>query len=114
MGQQNTTKMDQTNTSMAVATAFFHACERGEGWSSCQQFTTPNATFTVQAMDALPGPAITTCETAEQYSDWMKGVAKNMGDKATYRVDACAFDAETSTAIFVATFGGFSHYVYSM
>merc|ERR1711998_246815 len=113
----NTLRSDDilTNTdALRVARACFHACERGEGWEICQQFCSSDATFIVQATDALPGPAISACQSAEQYTEWMKGVVANMGDIASYEIDAVAFDAETSTAIFAATFGGFSHYVYTM
>jgi hypothetical protein len=30
-----------------VARAFFEACETGKGWEVCQQFCTPDATFSV-------------------------------------------------------------------
>lgn len=97
---------------MEVATAFFHACEQGRGWSGCSSYCVDEGTFTVQAMDALPGPAITLCKTLEQYTEWMKGVCENMGEKATYEVNASAYDETTGNAIFFFTFGGLSHNVY--
>ena len=30
-----------------VARAFFEPCETGKGWEVCQQFCTPDATFSV-------------------------------------------------------------------
>eukprot|EP01048_Picozoa_sp_COSAG05_P021290 COSAG05_NODE_3873_length_1795_cov_52.030095_1_plen_215_part_00 len=99
---------------MEVAQAFFDACESGKGAAECAQFLAYDATFSCQAMDSLPGPKITECRTVSQYTDWMKGVVDNMGDKATYTIDAAAFDEARSTAVFVATFGGFSHYSYTI
>ena len=34
---------------LEVARAFFDACETGKGWEGCQQFCTPDATFSAQA-----------------------------------------------------------------
>ena len=65
-------------------------------------------------MDALPGPPITECKTVEAYTGWMGGVVANMGEAASYAIDAAAFDEDKSQAVFFATFGGFSHYVYML
>ena len=92
----------------------FDACESGKGWTVCQQHCTPNATFTCQATDALPGPAVTECSTIEAYTNWMAGVCSNMGDKASFTIEAQGFDDSTNNALVFATFGGFSHYVYMM
>ena len=51
-----------------VARAFFEACETGKGWEMCQQFCTPDATFSVQAEPLADVHAL------EQYTDWMKGL----------------------------------------
>merc|ERR1712072_203618 len=99
---------------MEIARSLYDKCETGAGWEGCKEFCTPDSTFSCQAMDSLPGPLVTACETIEQYTDWMKGVCENFGEKATYETHAAGFDAEKSTAIFFATFGGFSHYVYSI
>merc|ERR1711988_1455070 len=110
--------MGDNNTTATMApipqtiSAFFEACESGKGWAECAQYCTPAASFTCQATDALPGPAITGCESVEQYTEWMAGGCTNMGDKASYAVEAKAFDEESKTALVFVTFGGFSHYVY--
>mmetsp|Transcript_128432 Transcript_128432/g.256535 ORF Transcript_128432/g.256535 Transcript_128432/m.256535 type:complete len:141 (+) Transcript_128432:95-517(+) len=98
----------------AVAAAFFEACETGKGKEGVAEFITDGATFTCQAVDAMPGPPITECKTVAAYADWMKGVCDAMGEKATYAIDTQATDEERSTVIFVATFAGFSHYVYTV
>ena len=38
---------------MAVASAFFEACESGRGCASCSQYVSASATFGVQAMDSV-------------------------------------------------------------
>merc|ERR1712054_430388 len=94
--------------------SFFHALESGKGWAECSQYCTSSATFSCQATDALPGPPVTACESVEAYAEWMAGVCANMGDQATYELNAKGFDEESGNALFFATFGGFSHYVYVM
>ena len=99
---------------MDAATAFLNACESGKGWEGVKDMVSPEASFACQATDALPGPPVTSCKTVQEYADWMKGVCANFGDKATYTVDAAAFDDARSCAIFCCTFGGFSDYVYKI
>ena len=102
------------STHMDVITQFFNACESGKGWDGCKQHVLADATFSCQAVDALPGPPVTECKTVASYAEWMKGVCENFGDKATYAIEASAFDQQNMTALFFATFGGFSHYVYKI
>ena len=101
---------------MRAATALFDACEAGKGWDGCAQYCPPDAAFSCQAVDKMPGqPPITQCKTLEAYIQWMRGVVEVLEeDKATVEVNAAAFDEGRSVAIFVATFGGFSHYVYKI
>ena len=99
---------------MEVATSFFHACETGKGWAGCSEFCTPDSSFTVQAVDAIPSIQINYCKTVEQYTDLMKKLVEDFGEAATYDVDASAFDSATGKAIFCCTFGGFTHYVYTI
>eukprot|EP00658_Telonema_sp_P-2_P002645 TRINITY_DN10991_c0_g1_i2.p2 TRINITY_DN10991_c0_g1~~TRINITY_DN10991_c0_g1_i2.p2 ORF type:complete len:165 (+),score=49.94 TRINITY_DN10991_c0_g1_i2:103-597(+) len=98
---------------MEAARTFFDACEAGKGWEVCKDLAT-DGPFTVQANDALPGPPITECTTISAYCDWMKGVCDNFGDKATVDIHSASFDDEANMALFFATFGGFSHYVYAI
>merc|ERR1711907_293824 len=95
-----------------AATALFDACESGKGWTECSQYCASTTNFTCQATDSLPGPAITSCNSVEDYTEWMAGVCANMGEQASYAVEAKAFDEETQNTLIFATFGGFSHYVY--
>ena len=73
-----------------------------------------NATFTAQVTDALPGPKLSAVKTVAAYSDWMVGVVKEFGPKATYDIKARAADLSSSNVIFVATFAKISDYVYTL
>ena len=76
---------------MQAATALFNACEAGKGWAECAQYCAPDATFDCQAVDLLPGqPPITGCKTMEAYTQWMKGIVEDLGDKATFEVNSVA------------------------
>ena len=44
----------------------------------------------------------------------MKKLVEDFGEAATYDIDASAFDSATGKAIFCCTFGGFTHYVYTI
>ena len=100
---------------MEIAVAFLHACDRGEGWDGCKTLCAHDGTtFTVQAMDALPGPPVTANKTLQEYTEWMKGVVEMMKEKATYDVHAAGFDDKASMAIFFFTFAGTSHNVYAI
>ena len=101
---------------MRYATTFFNACESGKGWAGCEQYCTPDATFSCQAVDSMPGqPPISQCKTLEAYTQWMRDVVEGLGkDKATVEVNAEAFDEGRSTAVICATFGGFTQYVYKL
>jgi len=81
------------------ATAFFEACETGKGWSVCQQYCTPEATFSAQA-EALAGIA-----TLAQYTDWMKGLIQILPD-ARYEVRSFATDEARNNVIAYGVFSG--------
>ena len=84
---------------LEVAQAFFDACETGQGWEVCQQFCTPDATFSAQA-EALEG-----IDTLEQYTDWMKGITTVLPD-AGYEIKSFAVDEERGNVIAFGVFHG--------
>ena len=84
---------------LEVAHAFFDACETGKGWEVCQQFCTPDATFSAQA-EALEG-----IDTLEQYTDWMKGIMTVLPD-AGYEIRSFAADDERGNVIAFGVFSG--------
>jgi len=59
-----------------VAGAFFEACEAGKGWSGCQAWCHPDATFSAQA------EPLAETHTLAQYADWMQGLMKVLPDLA--------------------------------
>ena len=82
-----------------IAEAFFEACETGRGWSVCQQYCTPAATFSAQA-DALAGVS-----TLAQYTDWMKAMVQILPD-ARYELRSFATDAPRNNVIAYGVFTG--------
>ena len=52
-------------THQETATAFFEACETGQGWDACKAFCHEGATFSCQA------EALAETTTLAAYADWM-------------------------------------------
>ena len=88
-----------TASNQDVALAFFEACETGKGWEVCQQFCTPDATFSAQA------EALENVDTLEKYTDWMKGLLTILPD-GRYELKSFAADAERNNVIAYAVFSG--------
>ncbi len=82
-----------------TATAFFEACETGQGWAACAAYCAPDASFACQA-DAL---AETTA--LSDYTEWMKGLLGPIPD-GHYVLTGFAVDAARNTAIATAEFHG--------
>ncbi len=80
------------------ATKFFVACESLEGWSGCQAYVMPDATFTAQCE-----PLIDVTTVAER-TQWMAGLGNGPLAGCGYDVHARAYDERTRTALFFATF----------
>jgi len=94
---------------------FFDACEAGKGWSGVSPFVNnENATFSAQVTDSLPGDKLSEVKTVKDYAEWMVGVVKEFGPKATVEIKAKAIDTEKFMVIWYAVFAGFSDYVYSV
>jgi len=86
-------------THFETATAFFEACETGQGWDGCKGFCHEGASFSCQA-DAL---AETT--TLKAYADWMKGLLTPVPD-GRYKLTAFAADEARGTVVATAEFHG--------
>ena len=82
-----------------IAEGFFEACETGQGWSKCEQYCTPDATFSAQA-EPLDGVT-----TLEGYTEWMKGLGPVLPD-AAYDLKAWAVDEERGAVVAYAVFSG--------
>jgi len=99
--------------SAGSAQGFFDCCETGKGWSNCSMYVgDEQAPFSVQAVDALPGPPVSTIQHTKDYLDWMAGAAAANG-YPSYTVKAQSFDSSTNTAMYYAVFLG-SDYVYNI
>jgi len=82
---------------VAVAEAFFHACEKGQGWEVCRAYCSPDASFSAQAEPLLD------VKTLAQYTDWMKGMM-TVVPGARYDVKSFALDQARNN---VAAYGVF-------
>ena len=72
---------------MKTAGDLFHCIESGEGWESCGQFCTPEATFDCQVIDALPDmPSLANIKTVKGFANWQMGVVHSLGDKVWYQL----------------------------
>ncbi len=81
----------------ATAKSFFDACETGKAWAGCQQYCTPNATFSSQA------DPLVNINTLSAYCDWMRDVLTGLTD-VSYEVKSFATDTTRQS---VAAFGVF-------
>ena len=88
-----------TASVVEVARAFFDACETGKGWDGCQQFCTPEATFSAQA------EPLDDVHTLEQYTDWMKGLLTILSD-AGYELKSFAADEGRGNVMAYGVFRG--------
>ena len=85
-------------TAFENATQFFIACEAPAGWAGCQPYVAEGATFTAQS------EPLVEIKTVQAYCDWMYGLATVTAPGATYDLHASAYDEQTRTAIFFATY----------
>jgi predicted ester cyclase len=82
-----------------AAKAFFEACETGKGWTACQHFCTPGASFSCQA------DALAEVKTLKGYTDWMKGLFGPIPD-GSYKLKAWGVDEERKAVVAAAVFTG--------
>lgn len=82
------------------ARKFFEACEAPKGWDGCKTYVADGASFSCQA-GALAG-----IDSVQAYCDWMKGLVGGPLPDGRYTLHSSAWDGDTNTATFVATFHG--------
>lgn len=87
-------------TKMDVAMAFFHDCESLKGSEGCSKYTADGATFEAQA------EPIMDIRSLLEYCDWMAGLGSTALKGCSYKINAAAFDEDTSTALVFGTFTG--------
>jgi len=81
------------------AEQFFDACETGKGWSVCQRYCHPAATFAAQA------GALTDIKSLEGYTEWMKGLFTPIPD-GRYELRSFAVDDRRNNVSAYAVFRG--------
>lgn len=86
-------------TMMETATAFFEACETGQGWDACAAYCSADASFACQA------DALADTKTLEAYANWMQGLLTPIPD-GRYVLTAFAGDEGRGTAVAAAEFHG--------
>ena len=84
---------------LETATAFFEACETGQGADACQPFCTADATFSCQA------DALADITNLSAYADWMQGLLTPVPD-GRYVLTSFAMDEARATAVATAEFHG--------
>jgi predicted ester cyclase len=82
-----------------VAAAFFEACETGKGWEGCQDYCTPDASFSSQAE-----PLADISKLAD-YTEWMKGLLIPIAD-GHYELKSFAVDHDRNSVCAYAVFKG--------
>jgi predicted ester cyclase len=82
-----------------IAEQFFEACETGKGWTGCEPYCLPGATFSAQ-VDTLA-----RIESLQAYTDWMKGLLELLPD-GTATVRAFAVDEARNNVVVFGVFRG--------
>ena len=82
------------------ATDFFHACESLKGWDGCEQYVAADAPFSAQS------EPLVDVKTVQGYADWMMGFGATTAKGCSYDLHASAYDENSKTALFFATFTG--------
>lgn len=84
---------------LGQARAFFEACETGKGWSGCEAYCLPGATFSAQS------GALSEISSLEGYTEWMKNLLTPIPD-GHYELKCFAEDQETNRVAAFAVFHG--------
>ena len=76
-----------SNKIIEAAEKFYFACENGTGWTNCQPYYHPDATFSSEAK------TLQEIDNLNHYTEWMAEVHKHMTD-ISFDVEGFAFDEE--------------------
>src|SRR4051812_2531380 len=85
-------------TAFENAKKFFTACEAPEGWAGCKPYVADGAPFVAQS------EPLADVHTVEAYCEWMYGLATITAPGATYDLHVSAYDENSRTAVFFATY----------
>jgi len=82
-----------------AASAFFEACETGQGWAACAAYCRPDASFASQA------EPLADMTSLADYTEWMKWLLGPIPD-GHYELKAFALDEARASVVAFATFKG--------
>jgi predicted ester cyclase len=88
-----------TTTITDTASAFFEACETGQGWDGCSRYCHPDASFSAQA------EPLADLRTLRDYAEWMKGALVLMPD-GRYELKSFGTDNERNSVCAYAVYSG--------
>jgi predicted ester cyclase len=88
-----------TTTITDTASAFFEACETGQGWDGCSRYCHPEASFSAQA------EPLADLRTLRDYTEWMKGALVLMPD-GRYELKSFGTDNERNSVCAYAVYSG--------
>ena len=87
-------------SAFANASAFFHACESLQGWEGCSPFVAEDAVFRAQC------EPLAQIDRVAAYCDWVAELGRGPLAGCSYELHSAAWDEDTATALFFATFHG--------
>ncbi len=90
--------MDSSQT-LKAAEHFYFACENGTGWTNCQPYCHPEATFSSQAK------MLQEIDTLYHYTEWMAEVHKHMTD-ISFDVKGLAHDKSRDVVLIYGIYRG--------
>ena len=82
------------------AKAFFHNCESAKGWDACKSYVAGEGKFSAQS------EPLAELNTIKEYVDMWTGLGGITLKGGSYEINASAFNEETNTAFFFATYTG--------
>ena len=84
---------------MEAAKQFYFACENGTGWTNCQPYCHPDATFSSEAK------TLQEIDNLNHYIEWMAEIHKHMID-ISFDVVGFAFDEERKVFLIYGIYRG--------
>tara|TARA_B110000967_G_C18840489_1_gene539105 strand:- start:1018 stop:1455 length:438 start_codon:yes stop_codon:yes gene_type:complete len=85
---------------LTTARAFFDACEYGKGWSECERYCHPDATFETEA------EILANVDTMEIYCDWMVDALAMFDENVEIEIKAEAHDQTRDIVLIYAEIRG--------
>ena len=95
-------------SNLETTKTFFDSCENGDGWEGCKKYCASGATFRSQGGAFHPPqvPEPNLGGSLENYTEWMKLIAKEVMPECYLTDVIYAYDETSRTAIFSGIFNG--------